>query len=222
MFRVICPVSISHATRLRFQCVIVCGLACWNLGCDKGPQAEFKLRDSTNDLILDANKAVKKTLKEDFGTPNELVAWERFPINYGGAKGAVASIADNKSIIVTVEGDSSKIRQGAPILWVTGSLAGDKAGRKRRGQFQRRNEATRAFQRIGIASRRRPFCCRIRRRPATGASCLHEELHALSRRRRRWSGANRPIPESPSTRLPQRGLQVHVHTFGRKAHSRRS
>ena len=52
--------------------------------CDKGPQAEFKLRESTKDLIRDAKKAVEDTLKDGFGTPNNLVAWERFPVGYGG------------------------------------------------------------------------------------------------------------------------------------------
>jgi len=128
MFRVICPSSIPQVTHLRFQCVIVCGLAFWNLGCGAGPEAEFKLRESTDDLITDANRSVKKILKEDFGTPNDLVAWERFPVNYGGAKGVVASIAADKSIIVTVDGDSSKIHQGSPILWVSGALVSDKPG----------------------------------------------------------------------------------------------
>ena len=116
----------SAVTRLIFRCGVVCGLALLNSGCDKGPQAEFKYRDSTKDLISDAEQSVKKTLKEGFGTPTELVAWERFPIGYGGIKGAVAAIGDDKSIVVKLDGTSAKIRKDAPIVWLTGALAGSK------------------------------------------------------------------------------------------------
>ena len=126
MFRVICPNSTSRTTRLSFQGVIVCGWALLSLGCGAGPQAEFKYREATDDLISDAERSVKSTLKDSFGTPNELVAWERFPINYGGIKGAVASAAGDKAVIVTLEGESEKIRNKTPILWLTGSVAGDK------------------------------------------------------------------------------------------------
>ena len=87
MFRPICPPSISHSKRLSIHSVIVCGLALLNLGCGDGPKAKFKLRDTTVDLIPKAREQVKATLDEDFGTPNALVAWDRFPVEYNGGKG---------------------------------------------------------------------------------------------------------------------------------------
>ena len=99
----------------------VCGLA----GCGLGPQAEFQYRDSTLKLIPDAQKAMKQTLKEDFGTPHELVAWERFPVAYGGAKGSVSSPVEGakpaaKTVTAVFEGDASKVASGSPLLWLTG------------------------------------------------------------------------------------------------------
>ena len=111
-----------------FPMVIACGLAFVISGCGTGPQAEFKYRESTEDLIADANKAVKKTMREGFGSPSELVAWERFPVNYGGIKGTVASFdGPSGSIAVTLDGESHKIAKGAPMIWLTGSQAGGKS-----------------------------------------------------------------------------------------------
>ena len=122
------PISMPRSSGTGFSVLVVFGLAAMNLGCGNGPQAEFKYRPTTEDLISEANKAVKKTLAEDFGTPQTLVAWERFPVDYGGVKGTVASTdGPAGSIAVTIDGDASKIAKGAPLLWVSGSQAGGKA-----------------------------------------------------------------------------------------------
>ncbi len=102
------------------------GLAVSILGCGAAPTAEFKLRASTDDLITDAKRAVEKTLKDDFGTPSELVAWERFPIAYGGVKGVVAS-TDGKALVVSFDGAPEKIGKGAPVLWLSGSQIGEQS-----------------------------------------------------------------------------------------------
>ena len=108
------------------------GVACGLAGCGQGPQAEFQYRDTTLKLIPDAQKAIKKTLKEGFGTPHDLVAWERFPIAYGGAKGSVSAPAEGakpeaRVVTVAFEGDVGKVTSGAPLLWLTGPRAGEKA-----------------------------------------------------------------------------------------------
>ncbi len=96
-------------------------------GCGQGPQAEFSVRATTDELIPPAQKAVKKALADGFGTPQELVAWQRFPINYGGVKGAVAEVlADGKGLSVTWDGDDSGVVKDAPVLWLTGARAGEK------------------------------------------------------------------------------------------------
>ena len=127
MFREICPISKPNCTRLGFPVFVALGLAFLNLGCGAGPQAEFKFRESTDDLIPEANRAIKKTLKDSFGSPNSLVAWERFPVDYGGIKGTVAS-TEGASLAVTLEGENRKIVSGAPLVWVSGSQAGTTHG----------------------------------------------------------------------------------------------
>ncbi|MBM4075863.1 MAG: cytochrome c, partial [Planctomycetes bacterium] len=98
------------------------------IGCGKAPDAEFQYRETTLNLIPDAQKAVKKSLVDGFGTPSELVAWERFPVSYGGVKGTVGEAngtqGSGASCVVTFEGDGahgpSEISKGAPILWLSG------------------------------------------------------------------------------------------------------
>lgn len=95
------------------------------VGCGPGPQAEFSYRESTQKLIPDAQKAVKQTLQEGFGTPQDLVAWERFPIGYGGVRGSVVAPpkdanSTSKSVIARLEGVTDKISNNSPILWLTG------------------------------------------------------------------------------------------------------
>ena len=47
----------------------------------------------------------------------------------------MASVGEDKSVVVTVEGDASRIRGGAPIMWVTGALASAKPGEERVSSF---------------------------------------------------------------------------------------
>jgi mono/diheme cytochrome c family protein len=93
-------------------------------GCGQGPQAEFSLRSDTVELIPAAHNAVKKSLAEGFGTPQNLVAWQRFPVNYGGVKGTVGEVSKEGATAV-VDGDDAGIVAGAPLLWLSGPRAGD-------------------------------------------------------------------------------------------------
>ncbi len=52
-------------------------------GCGQPPAAVFSLDAKTNDLIRPARDQVEKVLSDNFGSPNQLVAWEKFPIDYG-------------------------------------------------------------------------------------------------------------------------------------------
>ncbi|WP_397571149.1 c-type cytochrome [Schlesneria sp. T3-172] len=96
-----------------------------NAGCDTGPQAEFKFRETTTDLVPEAFRAVKKTLGENFGTPNKIVAWERFPINYGGVKGVVTAIGSD-SVVVKLDDEAAEVKSDSPLLWLSGTQAGTK------------------------------------------------------------------------------------------------
>jgi len=113
-------------------CGLALGIASGLAGCGTGPKAEFSYREATQKLIPVARKAIETALEDGFGTPHNLVAWERFPIAYGGAKVSVVAPADGtqpaaKTISLTVDGDASTIVSGASLLWVTGPRAGEKA-----------------------------------------------------------------------------------------------
>jgi len=65
--------------------------AAMSCGCGQPPPASFALHERTEELIPEARAEVVKVLREDFGAPNELVAWKKFPIDYGEADANVAS-----------------------------------------------------------------------------------------------------------------------------------
>ena len=120
----------------RSFCCLAVGLAALSAGCGTGPQAEFSLRESTGELIPTAQKAVKRALADGFGTPQELVAWQRFPVNYGGVNGTVAEIfTDGKGLTATWDGDAAKVVKGAPLLWLTGARAAGKGNVDTVGAF---------------------------------------------------------------------------------------
>ena len=73
-----------------------------------------------------------KTLEKSFGTPHELVAWERFPVDYGGARGSVSTPATGakpatRTVTAVFEGDASQVKKGSPLLWLSGPRAGEQA-----------------------------------------------------------------------------------------------
>lgn len=99
-------------------------------GCTPNPSAEFAWRDSTQDLLPDARKTLQNTIKENFGTPDDLVAWERLPVNYGGVKGTVAAAPEGTQLAagefaVTLEGEGSTVQKTDSLLWMSGENAGE-------------------------------------------------------------------------------------------------
>jgi mono/diheme cytochrome c family protein len=52
-------------------------------GCGQPPAATFSRDERTENLIPEARDLVDKALTENFGAPNQLVAWKKFPIDYG-------------------------------------------------------------------------------------------------------------------------------------------
>jgi len=120
--------------------ILIAGLlASLSIGCGKSPEAEFVLQPETKDLMREARDGfkneegekvpgVKDYLKDLFGTPNELVAWDRLPIDFGGIKGVTAEQeeADRvRRIKVMFEGDSPKFKAGErfSLVWTNGNQA---------------------------------------------------------------------------------------------------
>lgn len=119
------PYRLAASASQRNFCCLAVGVAVLLSGCGQGPKAEFSLRDATGELIPAAQKVVKKTLDEKFGTPQNLVAWQRFPVSYGGVQGSVAAVSKD-GVTTSFEGDLPAIHHGAPLLWLSGSRAGTK------------------------------------------------------------------------------------------------
>jgi mono/diheme cytochrome c family protein len=65
---------------------------CLSFGCGQGPKAEFSWRQNTTELIPAAEKKIKQVMTDDFGTPQDLVGWERMPVNYGGVRGTATAV----------------------------------------------------------------------------------------------------------------------------------
>lgn len=105
-------------------CLLVCGL----IGCSEGPKAEFAWRENTNGLVPVANKAVKNVMIENFGTPQDLVGWERMPINYGGVRATVGEGPTAGVVTLTLADPqlAKQIHSDLPVVWLTGARAGEK------------------------------------------------------------------------------------------------
>lgn len=96
-------------------------------GCGKGPTAEFSYRPETEDLIPEARKAAKKAVENGFGTPQDIVAWQRLPVNYGGTNGSVGEVLpDGKGVSVAFEEESAQVANQASLVWLTGARAAGK------------------------------------------------------------------------------------------------
>ena len=95
-------------------------------GCD-APQAQFVNSKALNTLVLQARKPVRTTLEDKFGTPNKLVAWERFPVRYGGLPGKVTAVgpsdAANQFQVAWV-GESTPPTGTSELFWVSGTYEG--------------------------------------------------------------------------------------------------
>jgi mono/diheme cytochrome c family protein len=84
-------------------------------GCAKNPEAQFAWRDSTEQLIPDARKTLQKTLTETFGTPHNLVAWGRMPIDYGGTPPTAAPAESEDSAPADEEAFGHQLQLGRAV-----------------------------------------------------------------------------------------------------------
>ena len=107
-------------------------------GCSSESEYEshFVYSEETSSLISEAADGtgdgfpgVKGLVDERFGTPNNLVAWEKLPIDFGGVSGTVSETPDSDSAIKKLkvslpEGFAPDTESGIPVQFVSGSLSG--------------------------------------------------------------------------------------------------
>jgi mono/diheme cytochrome c family protein len=118
-----------HAQSTFVRCAA--GLLLAACGCGPNPQAQFAWRDGTLGLLPEAKKAVQKTITDDFGTPHEIVAWDRLPVNFGGVRGTVAAPAEGVTLAtgqlsVQFAGPVDGVKAEDPVAWLSGPLAAEK------------------------------------------------------------------------------------------------
>ena len=93
-------------------------------GCD-APEAQFVASKALRSVVPQARKPVRAMLADKFGTPNHLVAWERFPVRYGGLPGKVAGSSDAANRFqVAWAGQIGSLTAPAELFWVSGSYEG--------------------------------------------------------------------------------------------------
>jgi mono/diheme cytochrome c family protein len=67
----------------------LCGAALPS-GCGQPPPATFVANEARGSLLIpDAQKVVHEVIEKHFGTPNRLIAWQKFPVDYGGPQPGV-------------------------------------------------------------------------------------------------------------------------------------
>lgn len=96
------------------------------MGCSQNPVAEFRYRESTSNLLTDARLRMEKGLADHFGTPNELVAWDRLPVNYGGIRGEITTIGEAKgpevlSVNVALKEPDALLPAKGHLTWLSGA-----------------------------------------------------------------------------------------------------
>jgi len=102
----------------------VCGLSLALAGCGQPPEPKFALNAKTAALTPPAQQLITEALVENFGTPNNLVAWQELPIDYG--KGNPAADAEHR------QHDGWRLKDGRDLYMVhclhCHGVAGDGAG----------------------------------------------------------------------------------------------
>jgi mono/diheme cytochrome c family protein len=74
----------EFVVKAQFALPLVLLAACGLAGCGQPPEASFAPNSQKLEpLIPEARAEVAAALNEYFGTPNQLVGWEKFPIDYG-------------------------------------------------------------------------------------------------------------------------------------------
>jgi mono/diheme cytochrome c family protein len=106
--------------------LIVLSFICCS-GCDSlfmSSPAEFKLSERTKSLHGPAKNAVQSNLLDKFGTPVDMKAWERFPINYGSIKGKVKEPGSSTNVFsVSLNNEHETLPEKSILRWLTGSFA---------------------------------------------------------------------------------------------------
>lgn len=102
--------------RICFTLLLICVVS----GC--GSKPEFSHREEFEELPPYAQQYVDEVLNTYFGTPTEMVVWDKLPLKLHTATATVAS-ADSRTISLDLDEPHSEIAPGTEIVWETGEEA---------------------------------------------------------------------------------------------------
>jgi mono/diheme cytochrome c family protein len=84
--------------------------------------AEFSHRKEYDELIPEAQEYVQKVLGAYFGTPTEIVAWEKLPLKLHAATGAIGEGATALAVPVAFTQENLPLEPGLEVTWLSGNL----------------------------------------------------------------------------------------------------
>ena len=99
-------------------------------GCGQ-PDAEFVFRDETKALTKEARTQVEDAVVQAFGTPQDLVAWMKMPVDYGTIEGTVDEVVSATSVTIKLSDEAAEVAAaagedltGCGLLWTSGDATG--------------------------------------------------------------------------------------------------
>lgn len=72
-------------------------------GCGEPPGSVFVNSEKLDELVREARRPVRDAIEENFGTPQDLVAWEKLPVDYGRVQGEVVKAVPGSNGVYELE-----------------------------------------------------------------------------------------------------------------------
>ncbi|MDA1012881.1 MAG: cytochrome c [Planctomycetota bacterium] len=103
-------------------------------GCGEQPNAAFVWSERTLSLMPEAQRGfraekipgVRKWVDDNFGTPTDLLAWQRLPVNWGGFEGVVVEKPTDAPVVMIKVSFSEDVPATGEteLTWLSGKAAG--------------------------------------------------------------------------------------------------
>jgi len=116
--------AFGRSRRGLMACGLTCALLTLLAGCGK---PEFTHREEFSKLEPYAQEYIHEVLNQHFGTPTEMVVWERLPLKKHLSTGTVTKVAETELTLELSE-PHQEITPGTEILWNSGPLKGKPSG----------------------------------------------------------------------------------------------
>ena len=114
----------------RFAIIVSVLLPLLTTGCGQPPEAQFVYNERTDGLIPEGRDGIRQAIRDGFGTPKDMVAWLKLPVDFGRVDGEVAAskeVASGTTVHsfqAALGSDVSGHLAGAGLLWISGKYKG--------------------------------------------------------------------------------------------------